>query len=447
MVYHHPSDAIIGRWMPIDAVIERLVNHGCPNISSDLDLALCDQNPYSGGGFGDVHRGTLLDGTKVALKCVRLYVNKGKDYRKEFKYAARELHTWSKCRNPNVVQLLGLAEFRGKLAMVSPWMENGSVNFLDDSDDRIDRCQLCIGVTRGLAYLHETNIVHGDLKGGNVLLSNNGEAQLADFGNAVLVGSTLLFTESTSTRSGFSVRWAAPEQLEGEVAYSREADIYSLGMGIWKTILEIVSRQQPYAYIPNERAVITAILIKRQHPKRPEDTIPTNSQQGDVLWSLLESCWRWDPEDRPEAPSVVKEVSTPQSSDLDRFQTKRSLETLKRERELRKKRPWLEIDKLVQIPRAHQHLVSKAKDMLNDIEDQEDQNVDDFFMGVPVLVPKYSVGDLTDLLSEIRKLGIDAPETVQLESLGRRVSGFQQKAGRLLFELEPSRNPDDAVLL
>ncbi|KAG8723269.1 hypothetical protein FRC09_004051, partial [Ceratobasidium sp. 395] len=131
-----------------------------------------------------------------------------KDYCKEFKHAARELHTWSRCQNPNVVQLLGLAEFRGKLAMVSPWMENRSVNLLDSSDDRIDCCQLCIEVARGLAYLHEMNIVHGGLKGGNVLLSNNGKAQLADFGSAVLADSPLLFTESTSTRSGLSVRWA-----------------------------------------------------------------------------------------------------------------------------------------------------------------------------------------------------------------------------------------------
>ncbi|KAG8790660.1 hypothetical protein FRC12_011374 [Ceratobasidium sp. 428] len=139
----------ISRWMvlharvqPIDTVIERLVNHGCPNISSDLDLALCDQDPCFGGGFGDVHRGTLLDGTKVALKCVRVYVDESKGYVKEFKHAARELHTWSKCRNPNVVKLLGLANFRGKIAMVSPWMKNGSVNRLDSSNDQIDRCQL-----------------------------------------------------------------------------------------------------------------------------------------------------------------------------------------------------------------------------------------------------------------------------------------------------------------
>ncbi|KAG8782246.1 hypothetical protein FRC12_021034 [Ceratobasidium sp. 428] len=298
----HPQN-IISRRMPIDAVIERLVNHGCPNITSDLNLALCDQVPYSGGGFGDVHQGMLLDGTKVALKCVRLYANESKEHIKEFKHAARELYTWSKCQDTNVIQLLGLAEFRGKIAMVSPWMENGSVNSLDSNNDRVDRCQLCIGVARGLAYLHETNIAHGDLKGGNVLLSSNGEALLADFGNAALASSPLLFTESTSTRSGLSVRWAAPEILQGEVPYSREADIYALGM----TMLEIVSRQPPYAELRRDPAVITAVL-NRRHPKRPEGTIPTDSKQGNTLWSLLHTCWSWGPNDRPEAPYVVSAV-------------------------------------------------------------------------------------------------------------------------------------------
>ncbi|KAG8707077.1 hypothetical protein FRC09_002040 [Ceratobasidium sp. 395] len=351
--------------------------------------------------------------------------------------------------------------------MVSPWMENGSVNLLDDSDDRIDRCELirlymtlqCVGVARGLAYLHETNIVHGDLKGGNVLLSDSGEALLADFGNAVLVGSALLFTESTSTRSGFS----APEQLQGEVGYSREADIYSLGM-------EIISRQQPYAYIQNEATVIAAILIKRQRPKRPEDTIPTNSQQGDALWSLLESCWSWDPKDRPKARSVVREIETIKSKGLlvkapetstglsspgsalspDVPEPKRRPETLE-EREFQKKRPRLvEVDKPVQISIAHQQLisVSKTKDMHNDAARWKGwPDLDGLTAHLDVIRRLgYRLDNLADdLLSEIRKSGIDAPETAELEFLSSVVSD-SQKACSLLLELEPDKGPVDVVL-
>ncbi|KAG8713010.1 hypothetical protein FRC09_019225 [Ceratobasidium sp. 395] len=301
---------------------------------------------------------------------------------------------------------------------------------------------------------------------GNVLLSNNGGVQLADFGNAVLASSALLFTESSSTRSGFSVRWAAPEQLQAEVAYSREADIYSLGM----TILEIISRQQPYAYIPNEAAVVAAILIKRQRPKRPEDMIPTNSHRGDALWSLLESCWSWDPKDRPEAPSVVRKIETikpkgllakrkspPETSASSASpslalgsntpETKRRPESLERQQELRNKRLQPETDKSVQIPKAHQYLISKAKDILDDVVCREGQEVDSCFINFVTPKLEYGADDLMDLLSEIHKLGINTPETAQLELLSKRVDDFQQKARRLLLELKPDRNPDEVESL
>ncbi|KAG8795461.1 hypothetical protein FRC12_014278 [Ceratobasidium sp. 428] len=142
------------------------------------------------------------------------------------------------------------------------------------------------------------------------MLSNNNDAQLADFGNAVLASSVLTFTES-SAHSRLSTRWAAPEQLLGEATYSRQADIYSLGM----TILEIISRQLPYAEIKHEAAVMMTVL-RQQHPKRPEDTIPTDSRQGNTLWSLLKSCWNWDPQDRPEAPHIVNTIETIESGDL-----------------------------------------------------------------------------------------------------------------------------------
>ncbi|KAG8702096.1 hypothetical protein FRC08_003692, partial [Ceratobasidium sp. 394] len=297
--------------MPTKEVIRCLVDHGCPNITKDLNLRLCDENPISRGGFGDIHRGTLRDGTKVALKCLRLYVGSGEENQNALKGAARELYAWSKCSHPNVVKLLGLAKFRGQIAMVSLWMENGGINRLDKNDNRIDRCRLCVQIATGLAYLHKINIVHGDLKGANVLLSNDGVAQITDFGNAALGSSTLAFTEST-TRSHLSTRWAAPEQLDDKVAHSREADVYSLGM----TILEVISRQKPYANIGTENAVITTILIKKQHPQRPEDTIPTESKHGNTLWSLLELCWSWNPEDRPEAIEVTRTMRRIRQKDL-----------------------------------------------------------------------------------------------------------------------------------
>ncbi|KAG8713011.1 hypothetical protein FRC09_019226 [Ceratobasidium sp. 395] len=145
--------------VPIGTIVECLVNHGCPNISSRLDPTQCNEFPISRGGFGDVYQGALLDGTKVALKCFRFYVNGHEASQSTFKHAARELYTWSKCQHPNVVQLMGLVEFRGQIAMVSPWMASGGIDQLNHSDRKIDRCRLVIDDS---VHLSKNVVTHKD---------------------------------------------------------------------------------------------------------------------------------------------------------------------------------------------------------------------------------------------------------------------------------------------
>ncbi|KAF8602655.1 kinase-like protein [Ceratobasidium sp. AG-I] len=217
------------------------------------------------------------------------------------KNAARELYTWSQCKHKNIVPLLGLAVFRDRLTMVSPWMPRGNLSKLDQRKFVGDRCTLCVQVCEGLVYLHGQKTVHGDLKGANILLSNDGIAKITDFGNTVLEKYDLNFTE-TSGGGDCSPRWAAPEVIEGAVQCSEPADVYALGM----TILEIVSGQLPYAAFEHECHVIYAVMMRNAFPERPE-CIRSASEQGDVLWSTLESCWSLDPEVRPTA-LAVKEV-------------------------------------------------------------------------------------------------------------------------------------------
>ncbi|KAG9079832.1 hypothetical protein FRC06_007415 [Ceratobasidium sp. 370] len=163
-------------------------------------------------------------------------------------HTAKEMYTWSKCQHPNVQRLLGLAEFRGQIAMVSAWEINGNLSEYLRLHPDVDRCQLSAQIAEGLAYLHELNIVstlllffdpptyltgrlkvHGDLKAANVLVSKDGVPLLADFGNVTLQGCTLNFT-STSTKTTVSMQWAAPELLKGTETHSTPADIYALGM-------------------------------------------------------------------------------------------------------------------------------------------------------------------------------------------------------------------------
>ncbi|KAG9125982.1 hypothetical protein FRC07_005362 [Ceratobasidium sp. 392] len=265
--------------VPLDQIIAHLTEHGCRDLTSALDHSSLSVQPVSHGGYGSVYREKLSSGTQVAIKALRVPFGNDDEPDKLPKRAARELYIWSKCQHVNVLPLLGLVLLQGQIRMVSLWMENGSLPDYLNKHPELDRCDMSAQICDGVMYLHHTGIIHGDLKGNNVLVSEEGAPVITDFGNAVLERGTMQFTE-TMKLSGFTPRWTAPEILdEREVKQSKEADVYALGM---------------------------AVAIKNEIPKRPEEHIPLHSQRGEVLWSLLKSCWEFEPEKRPDAGSVTE---------------------------------------------------------------------------------------------------------------------------------------------
>ncbi|KAG9120141.1 hypothetical protein FRC07_004499 [Ceratobasidium sp. 392] len=283
---NNPSTDIISSSMSITEIISILGQHGCPDITDALDVGRCGLGPVAGGGFGDVYQGCLRTGVEVAIKCPRFFVNRAEISRADLKAAARELHAWSKYNHPNVVQLLGVAQFRDRMAMISPWMKNGTL------------CQYILRYPNADKY----SLVHGDIKGLNILVSQDGSAKLIDFGNSRLKTSTLRFTGS-HTAATFSTRWTAPELLNGSEAYTPEADVYALGM----TILEVVSGQLPFSDLRNDPAIITRVVVQKQYPERPIDSFPL-TRQGDALWKLLTQCWSFDPSARPRASEIQTQL-------------------------------------------------------------------------------------------------------------------------------------------
>ncbi|KAG9089453.1 hypothetical protein FRC07_012331 [Ceratobasidium sp. 392] len=199
----------ISRTMSSAEIIQHLVVHGCHDITKDLDSQSCSEYPIASGGFGDVYRGQLRNGPRVAIKCMRIFdpSDGEQQQQKHLNYAAREIHTWSKLRHPHVLRLLGLVTYREKIAMVSPWMEGGPLRHHLKRNTGVNRPQLCTKIADALSYLHQSGVVHGDLKGDNVLMDDAGEPLVTDFGNAVLQERTLNFTFVT-TGNHLSSRWA-----------------------------------------------------------------------------------------------------------------------------------------------------------------------------------------------------------------------------------------------
>ncbi|CEL53586.1 hypothetical protein RSOLAG1IB_06441 [Rhizoctonia solani AG-1 IB] len=154
---------IIKHNTPLPTIIDRLVDQGYLNVTKQLTFI--DENHKYSGALSDVYQARLFNGKLVAVKCLRALTNSESKPEKVFKRTARELYAWSISTHPNVLELVGLAVFRDKLAMVAPWMPYGSLLVFINANPEFDRCSLCTQVAEGLVYIHGLGMAHGDIKG------------------------------------------------------------------------------------------------------------------------------------------------------------------------------------------------------------------------------------------------------------------------------------------
>ncbi|CAE6491894.1 unnamed protein product [Rhizoctonia solani] len=296
------SPIISGSMVPISEILTRLGRHGCQDITSQLDLSKFSRAAVSTGGFGDVYHGALQDGTRIAIKCLRLLVGVDDESgKKQLKRAARELYVWSKCKHPNVLDLFGVARYNDRVAMVSPWMENGNLTWYLSRYPDADRYNLCADIADAVAFLRQNGVVHGDIKGANILVSRDHVPKLTDFGSSAVSKCTLAFTATTNTPQ-MTLRWTAPEIFLGETNHTFEGDVYALGM----TILEAFTGYAPYQGLLD--VAVMRNLMARVPPARPERQLPIGNKPADLLWSLMTRCWEGEPQKRPSAMYIRDEM-------------------------------------------------------------------------------------------------------------------------------------------
>ncbi|KAJ4815992.1 Leucine-rich repeat transmembrane protein kinase [Rhynchospora pubera] len=194
-------------------------------------------NKIGEGGFGSVYKGKIKDGTTVAVKVLSSESRQGV---REF---LTELTVISDIEHENLVRLHGCCVEGINRILVYPYMENNSLaqTLLGRNPDNLEfnwqtRVKLCIGVARGLAFLHDEirpPIIHRDIKASNILLDKNLTPKISDFGLAKLLPPN---TTHVSTRVAGTIGYLAPEYaIRGQV--TRKSDIYSFGV----LLLEIVS--------------------------------------------------------------------------------------------------------------------------------------------------------------------------------------------------------------
>ncbi|XP_059644006.1 G-type lectin S-receptor-like serine/threonine-protein kinase At5g35370 [Cornus florida] len=185
------------------------------------------------GGFGTVYKGTLLDKSVVAVKKI---TNLGVQGKTEF---CAEISIIGNVHHANLVRLKGFCAHKRQMFLVFEYMNRGSLDRSLFGNGAVlewqERFQIALGTARGLAYLHsecEHKIIHCDVKPENILLHDNSQVKISDFGLSKLLSpeQSKLFTTLRGTRG-----YLAPEWLTSS-AISDKTDVYSYGM----VLLEIV---------------------------------------------------------------------------------------------------------------------------------------------------------------------------------------------------------------
>ncbi|KAK1428008.1 hypothetical protein QVD17_16824 [Tagetes erecta] len=260
------------------------------------------------GGFGPVYKGKLRDGTIIAVKQLSSCSRQGN---REF---LNEIGVISCLQHPNLVKLHGCCIEGDQLLLVYEYMENNSLaNALfnwNRSELILDwptRFQICVGIARGLAFLHEESrlrIVHRDIKATNVLLDSDLNPKISDFGLARLHEDD---NTHVSTRAAGTIGYMAPEYaLWGHLSY--KADVYSFGV----LALEIVSGKSNNKYVPNNDSVCLLewacrLRTRKEYEELFDERLKSkiNSEEAETVVKVAILCTNGSPSLRPTMSEVV----------------------------------------------------------------------------------------------------------------------------------------------
>ncbi|KAF9644350.1 kinase-like protein [Thelephora ganbajun] len=269
------------------------------------------------GGYANIFRGEHK-GRAVAIKIRRLYLTS--DFDKCFSEFCREAVVWRHLRHTNILPLLGVNLERHQLAMISEWMDHGNINEFVERYEGVNRVQLVTDAATGLEYMHGFHMVHGDLKGANILINKSFRACLADFGLSTVVGTehraatnpSLVSVASKislmSFAAGGTIRWMSPELLDPDrfgntdCRPTKQSDCYALGMVVY----EVLCGNAPYWEIENELIVMNTITNggRPQKPEAAESLGFTNE-----LWRIVEQCWSVDTNTRPDVRTMLSHLN------------------------------------------------------------------------------------------------------------------------------------------
>ncbi|OHT15172.1 hypothetical protein TRFO_14346 [Tritrichomonas foetus] len=159
------------------------------------------------------------------------------------------------------------------------------------------RSIIVLGIACAMRYLHYSsikngNVIHRDLKSGNVLLDSEYKPKLADFGFAKVITEGMLNTPKRG-----SWPWMAPEVMTSS-EYGLKADVYSFAMLMY----EVATGMMPFTQYDKMLDIYAAVVERKEKPILPEPRL--------MIYNLIEKCWNHDPDQRPDFIEIVPLLMT-----------------------------------------------------------------------------------------------------------------------------------------
>ncbi|KAI0510872.1 hypothetical protein KFK09_011482 [Dendrobium nobile] len=285
----------------------------------DLEIAtnhFSKENVIGEGGYGIVYRGCLINGTPVAIK--RLLNNLGQA-EKEF---GVEVEAIGHVRHKNLVRLLGYCVEGTQRMLVYEYVNNGNLEQWLHGALRQQgsltweaRIKILLGTAKALAYLHEAiepKVVHRDIKSSNILIDNDFDAKVSDFGLAKLLGAG---KSHVTTRVMGTFGYVAPEYANTGLLNER-SDIYSFGV----VLLEAITGRDPVDYGRSNNEVNLVDWLKmmvgnKHYDEVVDPNINTKPSTRALKRALLTAlrCVDPDSEKRPKMGQVVRMLESDES--------------------------------------------------------------------------------------------------------------------------------------
>ncbi|KAJ7349178.1 kinase-like domain-containing protein [Mycena albidolilacea] len=287
-----------------------VVNPSLPDVNGQILKGRVTKDshfPFARGGNSNIFRGrfTRSDGRKIRVAIKMILFDEGSDQADEaLRRLKREAEIWAQLKHKHLVPFIGVCDDVAPWpVLVSPLYKRGHVVQFLRKNPGANRPDTVIGVASGLEYLHANGIVHGDLKGPNVLVDKRGVPYICDFGISKILNRSGFTTSSVGT-----CPYMAPELFivvnggsnpEIRPSTTTSSDVYSFAL----LAVEILT-SEPLKARPTVPFMKTETFSKLR-PKRTDYIKVTDEE-----WSVLDECWEFNPDSRPTISEVRRRLSS-----------------------------------------------------------------------------------------------------------------------------------------